>query len=377
MAEQGTPVGAGAAVCLADFVELARSVLPADVFDFVAGGSGSETTLAANRAAFDRVAVLPRMLTGAATVDTGTRLPAGVSALPVAVAPMAYQRLVHPDGELALARAAGAAGVPFIASTLSSFPVEEIAAVAGQLWFQLYWLRDRSMVRTLLGRAEAAGAAALMVTVDVPLMGRRLRDVRNAFTLPESVVAANLTADLATGSTAGPVDRAHVATAGTSAVAAHTADVFAPALTWQDIEWVRGQSDLPLVIKGLLDPRDAGLAVEAGADAVVVSNHGGRQFDGAPPSIMALPAVVDAVAGRAQVLLDSGVAGGTDVLRALALGATGVLVGRPLLWALAAGGEAGARHALRLLRDELCDALTLTGCPDIAAARQLRTLRMG
>ncbi|MBO4209035.1 alpha-hydroxy acid oxidase [Micromonospora echinofusca] len=377
MADPGVPVDCDTAVCLADLAELARRVLPAAVYDFVAGGSGAETTLAGNRAALDRVAVLPRVLTGTADPDLSARLPGGVAALPVAAAPMAYQRLVHPDGELALARASAAAGVPFVASTLSSYPIEEIAAVAGPLWFQLYWLRDRSLVRALLARAEAAGATAMMVTVDVPLMARRLRDVRNAFTLPETVVAANLTRDLAAGLAAGPDDRAHLAATGVSAVAAHTADVFAPALTWQDIEWLRGQTDLPLVVKGLLDPRDAALAVEAGADAVVVSNHGGRQFDGAPPSIVALPAVVDAVAGRAQVLLDSGVASGTDVLRALAGGAAGVLVGRPLLWALAAGGERGARRAFDLLRAELSDALTLAGCADVAGARDLRTLTIG
>ncbi|MEH1015067.1 alpha-hydroxy acid oxidase [Micromonospora sp. CPCC 206060] len=377
MADPGVPVDCDTAVCLADFAALARRVLPPEVYDFVAGGSGAETTLTGNRASLDRVAVLPRVLTGTADPGLSAHLPGGMAALPVAAAPMAYQRLVHPDGELALARASGAAGVPFIASTLSSYPIEEIAAVAGPLWFQLYWLRDRSLVRALLARAEAAGATALMVTVDVPLMARRLRDVRNAFTLPETVVAANLTPDRAAGLAAGPDDRAHLATAGVSAVAAHTADVFAPALTWQDIEWLRGQSDLPLVVKGLLDPRDAALAVEAGADAVVVSNHGGRQFDGAPPSIVALPAVVDAVAGRAQVLLDSGVSSGTDVLRALAVGAAGVLIGRPLLWSLAAGGERGARRAFDLLRVELSDALTLAGCPDVAAARDLRALTIG
>jgi 4-hydroxymandelate oxidase len=290
-------------------------------------------------------------------------------ALPVAVAPMAYQRLVHPDGETALAAAAGAAGVPYVASTLSSVPIEEIAATGAAVWFQLYWLRDRALVAELLDRAHAAGCTALMVTVDVPILGRRLRDVRNAFAIPPHVVAANLPA--------GRDALAHAATPGVSAVAVHTGEVFAPALSWVDLDWLRGRTDLPLVVKGSLDPRDAELAAAAGADAVVVSNHGGRQLDGAPATARMLPEVVAAVADRCEVLLDSGVRGGVDVLRALALGARGVLVGRPLLWALAAGGRAGAETALALLAGEFRDALALAGCADPADARELRVLTEG
>ncbi|SCF22361.1 4-hydroxymandelate oxidase [Micromonospora viridifaciens] len=351
--------------CLADFAELARVVLPAEVWDFVAGGSGTESTLAANRAALDRVAVLPRVLTGVDRPRTDAALPGGTYALPVAVAPMAYQKLLHPDGEPALAAAARAAGVPYVTSTLSSTPIEEIAAAGGPIWFQLYWLRDRGLVADLLARAHAAGCTALMVTVDVPVLGRRLRDVRNGFALPPHVTAANLPA--------GRDDLAHQGTPGVSAVAVHTGAVFAPALSWADLAWLRERTPLPLLVKGVLDPRDAVRAAEVGADAVVVSNHGGRQFDGAPASVAVLPDVVAAVGERCAVLLDSGIRSGTDVLRALALGATGVLVGRPLLWALAAGGQAGAEAALTLLAAELRDALTLTGCADPAAARHLRT----
>ncbi|MEH1101131.1 alpha-hydroxy acid oxidase [Micromonospora sp. CPCC 205561] len=361
----GPPPPAG----LADFAALARAVLPADVWDFVEGGSGTETTLAANRRALDRVAVLPRVLRGVPSPRTGTRLLGAPCAMPVAVAPMAYQRLVHPDGETALAAAAGAAGVPYVASTLSSVPIERIAAAGATVWFQLYWLRDRSLVGDLLDRAHAAGCAALMVTVDVPILGRRLRDVRNAFAIPPHVVAANLPA--------GRDAIAHAATPGVSAVAAHTGAAFAPALSWADLEWLRGRTTLPLVVKGILDPRDAQLAVAAGADAVVVSNHGGRQLDGAPASVTALPEVVAAVADRCEVLLDSGVRGGTDVLRALALGARGVLVGRPLLWALAAGGRDAARTALALLAGEFGDALALAGCADPGEVRELRVLTEG
>lgn len=363
MADFSPPAG------LADFEELARGSLPSDVWDFIAGGSGAETTVAANRTALDRIAVLPRVLSGVGEPITEARLAGSTSALPVAVAPMAYQRLVHADGELALARAARAAGVPFVASTLSSYPIEEIAAVGGPVWFQLYLLRDRSMVASLLARAQEAGCQALMVTVDAPILGRRLRDIRNAFALPGDVTAANLGES--------PADLAHVAAPGASAVAIHTSALFAPALTWQDLAWLREQTALPVVVKGVLDPRDAVCAVQVGADAVVVSNHGGRQLDGAVPSIVALPAIADAVGGRAEVLLDSGVRGGVDVLRALAVGASGVLVGRPVLWGLAVAGEQGAAAALELLGAELREALTLAGCADLAAARQLRTVTIG
>lgn len=363
-------------VCLTDFEEPARARLPRHVWDFLAGASGAETTMNANRAALDRVAVLPRVLSGVTEADTRTRMLGQPSALPVAVAPMAYQHLADAGGEVALARAAAGAGVPYIASTLSSRPIEEITSTGATVWFQLYWLRDRKLVADLLDRAEAAGCQAIVLTVDVPILGRRLRDLRNSFALPPDVVAANLRGG-AGELRAGAEDRAHVAGAGTSAVAAHTRAIFAPGLEWSDVAWLRDRTRLPLVIKGILDPRDAVRAVELGADAVVVSNHGGRQLDGAPPSIVALPYVVDAVAGRCEILMDSGIRSGTDVLRALALGASAVLVARPLLWALAVGGEQGATEALAVLRDEVRDALTLAGCANPDAARDLRVMQVG
>jgi 4-hydroxymandelate oxidase len=345
---------------LADYEDAAASVLPLGVRDFVAGGSGSETTLRRNRAALDAVTVCPRVLAGVSSPDPSTALLGTPAAMPVAVAPMAYQQLVHPSGELALARAAALAGIPYIISTLSSQPLEKIAAEA-TTWFQLYWLRDRAMVESLIDRAAQAGCSALMVTVDVPVMGRRLRDVRNSFQLPSDVVAANLV---------GAQTEAHVGVAGASAVATHTAAAFEPSLSWRDLEWIRRRSDLPLVVKGILDPRDARRAVEVGAGGIVVSNHGGRQLDGAPASVDALEAVVDAV--DCEVLLDSGIRSGTDVLRALALGASGVLIGRPLLWAMALDA---ADEALGLLGAELTQAMILAGCATVAEVAELTTGR--
>lgn len=271
---------------------------------------------------------------------------------------MAYQKLVHPEGELLLGAAAGKAGIPYTISTLSSVPLEKIAAAAPS-WFQLYWLRDRRVVTSLVERAVSAGCSAVMVTVDVPVMGRRLRDVRNEFALPPDVAPENLV---------DKVTEAHESVPGLSALAAHTASAFEPAVSWHDLEWLRELCPIPLVVKGILDPRDARRVVEFGGDGVVVSNHGGRQLDGAVASIDALGPVVDAVGKDCAVLLDSGVRSGLDVLKAVALGASGVLVGRPLLWALAVGA---ADEALALLGRELRDAMLLAGCADLGAVREL------
>lgn len=352
-------------VCLADFERLAGAVLAPEVRDWLDGGAGNETTLALNRSALDAVAVLPRMLAGAEISTTATMLDTEFS-MPVGVAPMAYQRMVHPDGEIALASAAAAAGVPYVASTLSSVSIEQIVKTGAEVWFQLYWLRDRDYVQKLVGRALDAGCTTIVFTVDVPVLGPRLRDVRNSFALPPDITAANLDEqDSAIAQTSSE---------GSSALVAHTNAMFAPGLSWHDFGWLRQQVGVPLLLKGILDPRDARRAVDAGADAIVVSNHGGRQLDGAASPVTAMPAVMDAVGNDCEVLLDSGVRSGTDVLRALALGATGVLVGRPLMWALAVDGGRGAKLALSLLQDEIRDALALAGCADPDAARGLRVV---
>jgi 4-hydroxymandelate oxidase len=355
-------------LCVRDAEQAAARTLPADIMDFIAGGSEAEVTLAANRAALDAVFVTPRVLAGITVPGPGTTLVGCRSALPVVIAPMSYQRMVHPEGEAGMARAAKDAGIPLTLSMMSSRTLEEVAPIGATLWQQVYWLRDRGQVTGIVRRAEDAGCAALVLTVDLPRIGRRLRDMRNGFTLPEGVTAANL---------AGPEDALlHQHTKGSSGVALHTSQLFDPSLSWADVAWLREKTRLPLVLKGILDPADARRAVEHGASAIVVSNHGGRQMDGAIASAAALPGVCEEVKGRCEVLLDSGIRGGTDVLKALALGADGVMLGRPALWGLASGGTDGAARVLALLAEELTDAMHLAGCPDLASVRALRAAWM-
>jgi 4-hydroxymandelate oxidase len=343
-----------------DYADLAQSVLPVDVWGYVRGGSGTEWTLAENRAAFDRVALRPRVLVDVKRCDTTTTLLGQQIAAPIGVAPMAYHALAHADGEIATATAAGAAGGPFVVSIFASKPLADIAGHAEcPLWLQLYWLRDRAALAGVIQRAEDAGFSALMLTVDTPKVARRLTDLRNSFTLPAHVTAVNVAESAMTS--------AHSADAGTSAIERHSVRRFDQSITWADLAWLRERSTLPLLIKGILTAEDARLAVEHGLDGIVVSNHGGRQLDGVQAAVTALPEVVAAVGGRVPVLLDGGVRSGTDVFRALALGASTVLIGRPVLWGLAAGGAEGAGSVLRLLREELVDCMTLAGRPTIAS----------
>ncbi|GAA4525529.1 alpha-hydroxy acid oxidase [Amycolatopsis samaneae] len=349
-------------LCLADLERAARDALPGEIWDFLAGGSGAEVSLAANRAAFERIFLVPRMLRDLTGSTTEVEILGGRAALPVAVAPVAYQRLFHPEGELAAARAARDAGVPYTICSLSSVPLEEIAAVGGTPWFQLYWLRDEKRCLELVRRAEDAGCAAIVFTVDVPWMGRRLRDMRNGFALPAHVTAANFDAGVA----------AHRRAEGISAVADHTAREFAAA-TWESVDAVRAHTDLPLVLKGILAVEDARRAAGAGAAGIVVSNHGGRQLDGAVPGIEVLGEIAAAVSGSCEVLLDGGIRGGGDILKAAALGASAVLVGQPAMWGLAAAGQNGVREVLDLLAVELRNAMGLAGCTSVPAARGLGT----
>jgi 4-hydroxymandelate oxidase len=355
-AAEAAPTGAAAGAPFLNLREaeaLARARLAADAYDYFAGGANDEITLRENEAAWGRIELRYRVLTGAGRRDLATTVLGRPVALPVLIAPTAYQRLAHPDGEMATARAADAAGTVMTLSTLATTPLEAVrAATRHPLWFQLYVYRDRGLTRALVGRAEEAGCDALVLTVDAPVLGRRERDVRNRFHLPMGVDVGHA---VGTGLHAPP-------TIGDSRIAQHFAEQMDDALGWRDLEWLRGVTRLPVVVKGVVRGDDARLAADHGAAAVVVSNHGGRQLDTSVATARALPEVADALAGRCELLVDGGVRRGTDVVKALAYGARAVLLGRPVLWGLAAGGEAGVRQVLALLREELDRALALCGC---------------
>jgi 4-hydroxymandelate oxidase len=322
------------------------------VWDYVAGGSGDEVTLRGNRAAFDRWRLLPRVLRGLREVSTATTVIGQDISLPVLIAPSGRHRLCHDAGERATARAARAAGTIYVVSTAATLAIEEVAAEAGPWWFQLYVYRDRGLTRELVTRAAAAGASALVVTVDVPMRGRREAEERSRFAMPPGVATAHLVAPEGTLVPAGTKS---------TAVAAEVNAVFDPTLNWDDLDWLASLSPLPVLLKGILHPADAARAVEYGTRAILVSNHGGRQLDSAVAALDALPAVVEAVADRGEVFVDGGVRRGTDILKALALGARAVLIGRPIHWGLAIDGETGVRHVLELLRAELALDLMLCG----------------
>ncbi|HET9372870.1 MAG TPA: alpha-hydroxy acid oxidase [Vicinamibacterales bacterium] len=337
-----------------EFEAIARSLMSPSAYDYYAGGANDEITLAANERGFSKLAFRPRVLTGVDEVDTsttmlGTRLP-----FPVALAPTAFNRLGHPDGEIAAARAAAAAGTLMCCSTIASTSLEDIALAApdGARWFQLYVYRDREVTRDLIQRAEASGYRAIVLTVDTPRLGRRERDVRVPFNLPDGVSIQNL-------ERYGRNDATRWG--GSSSFQEYVHRLLDASLTWESVDWLCATTTLPVVIKGVIAPSDGEHAIEHGAAAVVVSNHGGRQLDGTMATIDALPAVAHAISGRIPILLDGGVRRGTDVLKAIALGAKAVLIGRPYLWALAAQGEAGVARVLEMFRSEIDLAMALAG----------------
>ena len=341
-----------------DFENAARDRMERTAFEYYAGAACDERTLAANCDAFNRILIRPRVLVDVSAVDLATRVIGQSIAMPIMLAPTAFNRLAHPDGECAAARAAGRAATIMVASTLSTCTLEEIAAaVTGPLWFQLYVYKDREVTKDLVARAERTGFRALVLTVDTPLLGRRERDMRNGFALPEHLSLANF-AEIKTDATRWGTQ---------SSFSGYVHNLFDASLTWDAVAWLRSLTELPILLKGILTPEDARLAVEHGAAGIIVSNHGGRQLDGATPSIVALPEVVDAVEDRLPVLMDGGIRRGADVLKALALGARAVLIGRPYLWGLAADGEQGVSAVLSLLGDELRLAMALAGRPTIAS----------
>jgi 4-hydroxymandelate oxidase len=351
-----------------EFEALARARMDRAAFDYFAGGAGDERTLEENRLGFDRVRLRPRVLVDVGSTDPSATILDRTVSFPVLLAPTALNRLGHPEGEVAAARAAGAAGTIMAVSTTASSTIEEIAAAAtGPLWFQLYVYRDRGVTLDLVRRAEASRYSALILTVDMPRMGHRERDLRNRFALPPGITIRNL-------ETSGRPDAA--AWGADSTFIQYVHDLLDPTLTWDAVAWLKSTTRLPILIKGVLTPEDADRAVSAGADGIVVSNHGGRQLDGAIATIDALPDIADRVAERLPILLDGGIRRGTDVIKALALGARAVLIGRPYLWGLAAGGEAGVRRVLDLLRAELELAMALCGCPTIGAIDRSLIKRM-
>ena len=345
---------------LDDYERRAATLLPPETWRHIQSGADRELTLAANRAAFDRLSLLPRTLVDLRGGSTALDLFGRRHAAPIMLAPVAYQRLAHPDGELATVSAATALATGMIVSTLSSVTIEDIAATGRQLgdaplWFQLYLQEDRGWSAELVRRAEAAGYEAIVLTVDASIK-------RSSFVLPEGVEAANLR---------GMPRRPHTTTAGGAILFGTPLLDAAP--RWKDLAWLRSLTRLPLLVKGLLAPADARLAIEHGADGIIVSNHGGRVLDGLPSPLEVMPAMVDAARG-VPLLLDGGIRSGTDVVKALAMGARAVLIGRPQYHGLAVAGIAGVAHVLHMLRAELELTMIQIGCPMLADMTRDRLL---
>ncbi len=344
-----------------DLERIAKARLGAMAFDYYASGADDEVTLRRNREAFERFAIHYRVLVDVSTRRLSTTVLGHEVSLPVLFAPTAFHRMAHPDGEAATARAAGAEGTAMCLSTLSNTDVEVVAkSTSGPLFFQLYVYRDRKVTEALVRRVEAAGCRALVLTVDAPLLGRRERDVKNRFRLPDGLTVKNL---VALNTIHGEVSEK----AFESGLAAYFSSLVDASLSWKDIDWLASITKLPIVIKGIVRPDDALRARDHGAKAIVVSNHGGRQLDGSPATIDVLGPIARATSGSLELWMDGGVRRGTDVLKALALGARAVLIGRPVLWGLAHGGEAGVRFVVQTLRRELDLAMALAGCPDVAS----------
>jgi len=348
-------------VNLAEYEALAADRLPRMVYDYYAGGANDERLLRLAPGAWEALAIRYRVLRDVSRRSLACTILGVPHEWPVLVAPTAFQRMAHPDGELATARAASAQRTAMVLSTLSTTPMEAVAAATDRpWWFQLYIERDRGRSAALVARAEAAGCGALVLTVDTPLLGRRERDVRNGFFVPPELPVPHL----------GEVTRDTLAAGegGGSALASTFASHLDSSITWTDVEWLRGLTRLPILVKGVVRGDDAVRALAHGATGVIVSNHGGRQLDASVPTARALPEVADAMGGRGTLLVDGGIRRGSDVVAALALGAQGVLLGRPILWGLAAAGEEGVARVLALFREEVDLAFALAGVNGVAEA---------
>jgi 4-hydroxymandelate oxidase len=345
---------------VADYEALAATRLPDGALGYYRSGADAEWTLSENQAAWHRIAILPRVLVDVSKRNLRTEILGRSLELPILIAPTACQAMAHREGELATARAAGTAGTIMVLSSLSNHRVEDVvSAGSGPVWFQLYVSRVRDDAYALIERVEAAGCEALVVTVDVPVAGQREADSRSRFSIPEHLDLPNLVdPGRLMGATPPP---------GRSALAELVEGMLDASLGWKDLETLVRRTRLPVFVKGVLRADDAIRALEHGAAGVIVSNHGGRQLDTVPATATVLPRIADALGGRGTLLVDGGIRRGTDVLKALALGADGVLVGRPILWGLAVEGERGATDVLGVLRSELDRAMALSGCPDLAA----------
>lgn len=329
--------------------------LSSDVYDFFSGGAGDEDTLHQNIVSFDKIKVLPRVLRNVESRSLATIVLGNEIAFPLLIAPMAFQKLAHPDGEIAVAKGAHEANVLMTLSTLSTSSFEQVKCV-GQMpiWFQLYIYKDREITKNLIQQAEQCGFNGLVLTVDAPLYGKRKREIVNPLRLTKQIQLDNLQK---AGLDLNAIDLPQLAP--------YLASLLDPSITWKDIEWIRSISSLPIILKGVMNPRDVEIAHEYNIDALIISNHGGRQFDSALSAIEALLAISEVNAGKTELILDGGIRRGSDILKAIALGAKAVMVGRPILWGLAAGGVEGVTRVLSILKSELDMAMALCGCKSI------------
>lgn len=341
---------------VSEYEKLAKDRLPKMVYDYYVSGAEDQWTLGENRNAFSRILFRPRILIDVSHIDVTTNVLGFKISMPIMVAPTAMQKMAHPDGEFATARAASAAGTIMTLSSLATSSIEEVASTGnGIRFFQLYVMRDRNVVAQLVKRAEKAGFEAIVLTVDTPRVGRREADIKNRFALPQQLTLKNFEGlDIDNIDT---IDRTN-----DSGLASYFFSLVDRSLNWKDVKWLQTITKLPILLKGVLTAEDARLAVQAGAAGIIVSNHGARQLDYVPATIMALEEIVKAVQHQIPVFLDGGVRRGTDVFKALALGASGVFIGRPVVFSLAVHGEAGVRKVLQMLRDEFELTMALNGC---------------
>lgn len=363
--------------CIADLRALAKRRVPRAFFDYADAGSYAEETLRANRADLEKVKLRQRVLIDVDKRDLSTAIVGQKVSLPLALAPIGICGMQHGDGEILAARAANEAGIPFCLSTMSICSIEDVAEATGKpFWFQLYVIRDRDFIKDLIARAKAAKCSALVLTVDLQILGQRHRDIKNGLTVPPEIRLKNII-DIATkprwawsvingrrktfGNLAGHVKGME----NVNSLSTWTASQFDPTLSWKDVEWVRKLWPGKLILKGILDPEDARRAAKTGADAIIVSNHGGRQLDGTSSSISMLPKVADAVGSQIEIMFDGGVRTGPDILRALALGAKSCMIGRAYIWGLGAGGQDGVAKAIDILRRELDVNMALCGVKNV------------